>query len=131
MPQADHTTCPFTGAFSKDRGPWIVKPVASSRGRGVYLVNSVGTRSLSTALPVSLFSWFVSSLSSLLQPSQISMEENLLVSRYVANPLLIDGEWLLFTDGGFCASSAKFPSQEILRCSGAALVRRWAAGEGK
>ncbi|CAI9567237.1 unnamed protein product [Staurois parvus] len=31
----------FCSAFSKDRGPWIVKPVASSRGRGVYLVNSV------------------------------------------------------------------------------------------
>ncbi|XP_066463751.1 tubulin polyglutamylase TTLL5 isoform X1 [Eleutherodactylus coqui] len=54
----------FCNAFSKDRGPWIVKPVASSRGRGVYLVNS---------------------------PSQINVEENLLVSRYVSNPLLIDG----------------------------------------
>ncbi|XP_063802667.1 tubulin polyglutamylase TTLL5 [Pseudophryne corroboree] len=30
----------FCNAFSKDRGPWIVKPVASSRGRGVYLINS-------------------------------------------------------------------------------------------
>ncbi|KAM4662158.1 tubulin polyglutamylase TTLL5 isoform 2-T2 [Discoglossus pictus] len=54
----------FCNAFTKDRGPWIVKPVASSRGRGVYLVNS---------------------------PSQISMEENILVSRYIGNPLLIDG----------------------------------------
>ncbi|KAM9294337.1 tubulin polyglutamylase TTLL5 [Gastrophryne carolinensis] len=54
----------FCNVFSKDRGPWIVKPVASSRGRGVYLVNS---------------------------PSQISMEDNILVSRYLSNPLLIDG----------------------------------------
>ncbi|XP_040189122.1 tubulin polyglutamylase TTLL5 [Rana temporaria] len=54
----------FCNAYSKDRGPWIVKPVASSRGRGVYLVNS---------------------------PSQISLEDNILVSRYVSNPLLIDG----------------------------------------
>ncbi|XP_072285146.1 tubulin polyglutamylase TTLL5 isoform X2 [Pyxicephalus adspersus] len=54
----------FCNAFSKDRGPWIVKPVASSRGRGVYLVNS---------------------------PSQISLEDNILVSRYISNPLLIDG----------------------------------------
>ncbi|KAM3918235.1 tubulin polyglutamylase TTLL5 [Leptodactylus fuscus] len=54
----------FCNTFSKDRGPWIVKPVASSRGRGVYLVNS---------------------------PSQISADENILVSRYISNPLVIDG----------------------------------------
>ncbi|OCT68171.1 tubulin polyglutamylase TTLL5 [Xenopus laevis] len=54
----------FCNAFAKDRGPWIVKPVASSRGRGVYLINS---------------------------PSHISMEDNILVSRYIGNPLLIDG----------------------------------------
>ncbi|XP_068110604.1 tubulin polyglutamylase TTLL5 isoform X2 [Hyperolius riggenbachi] len=54
----------FCNAFSKDRGPWIVKPVASSRGRGVYLVNS---------------------------PAQVNMEDNILVSRYISNPLLIDG----------------------------------------
>ncbi|XP_075048148.1 tubulin polyglutamylase TTLL5 isoform X2 [Mixophyes fleayi] len=54
----------FCNTFSKDRGPWIVKPVASSRGRGVYLINS---------------------------PSQISLEDNILVSRYISNPLLIDG----------------------------------------
>lgn len=29
-----------------------------------------------------------------LQPNQISMDENILVSRYINNPLLIDGEWL-------------------------------------
>uniref|UniRef100_S4RUG6 Tubulin--tyrosine ligase-like protein 5 n=1 Tax=Petromyzon marinus TaxID=7757 RepID=S4RUG6_PETMA len=53
----------FCSAHSKDRGPWIVKPVASSRGRGVYLVNS---------------------------PNQVTMDENILVSRYLGNPLLID-----------------------------------------
>uniref|UniRef100_A0A8D0DN23 Tubulin--tyrosine ligase-like protein 5 n=1 Tax=Salvator merianae TaxID=96440 RepID=A0A8D0DN23_SALMN len=53
----------FCASYSKDRGPWIVKPVASSRGRGVYLINN---------------------------PSQISLEENILVSRYINNPLLID-----------------------------------------
>uniref|UniRef100_A0A8C2UJH5 Tubulin--tyrosine ligase-like protein 5 n=1 Tax=Chinchilla lanigera TaxID=34839 RepID=A0A8C2UJH5_CHILA len=52
-----------TDSYSKDRGPWIVKPVASSRGRGVYLINN---------------------------PNQISLEENILVSRYINNPLLID-----------------------------------------
>ncbi|XP_072545274.1 tubulin polyglutamylase TTLL5 isoform X2 [Salminus brasiliensis] len=53
----------FCNYFSKDKGPWIIKPVASSRGRGIYLVSS---------------------------PSQIPMEENILVSRYISNPLLID-----------------------------------------
>ncbi|XP_058423394.1 tubulin polyglutamylase TTLL5 isoform X13 [Diceros bicornis minor] len=53
----------FCNSYSKDRGPWIVKPVASSRGRGVYLINN---------------------------PNQISLEENILVSRYISNPLLID-----------------------------------------
>ncbi|XP_063296407.1 tubulin polyglutamylase TTLL5 [Pelobates fuscus] len=51
-------------ALSKDRGFWIVKPVSSSRGRGIHLINS---------------------------PSQISMEENILVSKYISNPLLIQG----------------------------------------
>lgn len=30
-----------------------------------------------------------------LQPNQISMTENILVSRYINNPLLIDGELLV------------------------------------
>ncbi|NWH80204.1 TTLL5 polyglutamylase, partial [Piaya cayana] len=53
----------FCNTYSKDRGPWIVKPVASSRGRGVYLINN---------------------------PNQIILEDNILVSRYISNPLLID-----------------------------------------
>lgn len=28
-------------AYVKDKGPWIVKPIASSRGRGIYLINNV------------------------------------------------------------------------------------------
>ncbi|XP_034051481.1 tubulin polyglutamylase TTLL5 isoform X2 [Thalassophryne amazonica] len=53
----------FCNCFAKEKGSWIIKPVASSRGRGIYLVNS---------------------------PTQISLAENILVSRYVNNPLLID-----------------------------------------
>uniref|UniRef100_A0A672RKJ8 Tubulin--tyrosine ligase-like protein 5 n=1 Tax=Sinocyclocheilus grahami TaxID=75366 RepID=A0A672RKJ8_SINGR len=49
----------FSSSFSKDKGAWIIKPVASSRGRGIYLYD----------------------------PSQIPLDENILVS----NPLLIDG----------------------------------------
>ncbi|XP_067894554.1 tubulin polyglutamylase TTLL5 isoform X2 [Heterodontus francisci] len=50
-------------AHTKDKGPWIVKPVASSRGRGVYLVTN---------------------------PNQIATDESILVSRYIRSPLLID-----------------------------------------
>ncbi|NXH12835.1 TTLL5 polyglutamylase, partial [Bucco capensis] len=53
----------FCNTYSKDKGIWIVKPVASSRGRGVYLINN---------------------------PNQIILEDNILVSRYISNPLLID-----------------------------------------
>ncbi|XP_074517685.1 tubulin polyglutamylase TTLL5 isoform X9 [Sebastes fasciatus] len=53
----------FCNCFVKDKGPWIIKPVASSRGRGIYLVSN---------------------------PNQISMDENILVSRYINDPLLID-----------------------------------------
>ncbi|XP_010140427.1 PREDICTED: tubulin polyglutamylase TTLL5-like, partial [Buceros rhinoceros silvestris] len=53
----------FCSTYSKDRGLWIVKPVASSRGRGVYLIN---------------------------HPNQIVLEDNILISRYISNPLLID-----------------------------------------
>ncbi|XP_076443155.1 tubulin polyglutamylase TTLL5-like isoform X2 [Babylonia areolata] len=54
----------FCSYFLKDRGPWIVKPVASSRGRGVFLVTN---------------------------PDQVPVDENVIVSHYLHNPLVIDG----------------------------------------
>lgn len=51
-------------AHNKCRGPWIVKPAASSRGRGIFIVNA---------------------------PDQIPQDEQVLVSKYVADPLCIDG----------------------------------------
>ncbi|GAB1609839.1 tubulin polyglutamylase TTLL5-like isoform X1 [Argonauta hians] len=54
----------FCCSFCKDRGPWIIKPVASSRGRGVHLVS---------------------------HPDQVPFDEHLIVSKYIQNPLLIDG----------------------------------------
>lgn len=54
----------FCAAYAKDKGPWIVKPIASSRGRGIYLINN---------------------------PNQVPLEDNIMVCKYISNPLLIDG----------------------------------------
>lgn len=37
----------FVAAHNKYRGPWIVKPVASSRGRGIFIIHSVSKQALS------------------------------------------------------------------------------------
>ena len=50
-------------AMARERALWIVKPIASSRGRGISIVQ---------------------------QPHQLP-QDDVVVSRYVANPLLIDG----------------------------------------
>uniref|UniRef100_A0A1A9W2R4 Tubulin--tyrosine ligase-like protein 5 n=1 Tax=Glossina brevipalpis TaxID=37001 RepID=A0A1A9W2R4_9MUSC len=54
----------LVSTHNKTRGPWIVKPTASSRGRGIFIVNT---------------------------PDQIPQDEQVLVSKYVAEPLCIDG----------------------------------------
>ncbi|KAK7605541.1 hypothetical protein V9T40_007399 [Parthenolecanium corni] len=48
----------------RHRGAWIVKPIASSRGRGIYLVNSV---------------------------EDLPLQENVVVAKYIENPLLVNG----------------------------------------
>lgn len=39
----------FCDTHLRERGTWIVKPVASSQGKGIYLINQVGkvTRNIS------------------------------------------------------------------------------------
>ncbi|XP_037947444.1 tubulin polyglutamylase ttll6 isoform X2 [Teleopsis dalmanni] len=54
----------LASAHNKQKGPWIVKPAASSRGRGIYIVNA---------------------------PDQIDMDEPVIVSRYIVDTLCIDG----------------------------------------
>ncbi|XP_063309542.1 tubulin polyglutamylase TTLL5-like [Pelobates fuscus] len=54
----------FRKVISKDQGPWISKPVSACQGRGIQIINSF---------------------------SQINRRETLLVSRYIKNPLLVDG----------------------------------------
>lgn len=55
----DLMTCHY-----RQRGPWIIKPVASSRGRGIYIVNS---------------------------PDEVPMEESVVVAKYIDKPLLVSG----------------------------------------
>ncbi|KAF7232058.1 hypothetical protein EG68_10414 [Paragonimus skrjabini miyazakii] len=50
--------------YLQDRGPYIVKPIASSRGRGIYIVS---------------------------HPEEIPYDEPVIVSRYISNPFLLDG----------------------------------------
>jgi len=54
----------FRDYATRERGTWIVKPCASSRGRGIYLASSV---------------------------SEINLDEACVIARYIDNPLLVDG----------------------------------------
>lgn len=51
-------------AHTRVKGPWIIKPVASSRGRGIFIVET---------------------------PNQVPLEEPVVVAKYISNPLLVAG----------------------------------------
>uniref|UniRef100_A0A8C6LYK1 Tubulin--tyrosine ligase-like protein 5 n=1 Tax=Nothobranchius furzeri TaxID=105023 RepID=A0A8C6LYK1_NOTFU len=46
----------FRNCFAKDKGPWIIKPVASSRGRGIYLVSNTPTNIKNTFMHLTNYS---------------------------------------------------------------------------
>ena len=54
----------FYTEFLKNKGAWIVKPCASSRGRGIYVVNNI---------------------------NQVPLDDPCLIAKYVNNPLTVDG----------------------------------------
>ncbi|KAF2353646.1 Tubulin-tyrosine ligase/Tubulin polyglutamylase [Trinorchestia longiramus] len=63
----------FCDTHLRERGTWIVKPVASSQGKGIYLV--------SQGKGIYLVS----------QVDQVPPDESSLVSRYIESPLLVNG----------------------------------------
>lgn len=74
---------------SGHKGPWIVKPAASSRGRGIYLVNTVsGVNITSKCGSKNLKN---SPFPPAFQPEQIPLDDQVIVSKYIADPLCIDG----------------------------------------
>lgn len=50
--------------LNKDFNYWIMKPIGKSRGRGIKVVSSL---------------------------SQLNYTDNIVVQKYIANPMLIDG----------------------------------------
>lgn len=50
--------------INRDKNYWIMKPIGKSRGRGIKLINSLG---------------------------DLNYLDNIVVQKYIANPLLIDG----------------------------------------
>lgn len=54
----------FCQQFNKEKQLWIVKPHNLSRGRGIYIIDDV---------------------------SEVQLDEVAVVSKYIANPLLING----------------------------------------
>lgn len=69
-------------AHHRIKGPWIVKPVASSRGRGKFTILHI-FRLMHCFHYVGIF--IVES------PNQVPLEEPVVVAKYISNPLLVAG----------------------------------------
>ncbi len=79
----------FYTTFYKEKGFWIVKPVASSRGRGIFLINHVRFKlKLNTHLSIQMLN---KTLLYETKPDQVPLDDDLVVSQYISNPLLIEG----------------------------------------
>ncbi|KAJ3218220.1 Tubulin polyglutamylase ttll5 [Dinochytrium kinnereticum] len=59
---------PFYTSYLRTGGRWIVKPVASSQGRGIHVIDSLAEL-----------------------PSRLNADDKYLIQKYIDNPLLLDG----------------------------------------
>ena len=91
--------------FRKQRGTWIVKPTTLSRGRGIFLINHV-SRCLTHACNnkhSNMPHYFMH-----MQPNQLPQTGEMVVSRYIENPLCIDGMQVYICSFSFCSCMISF-----------------------